>query len=236
MIKQNIKTTLGSITLSVPDQLGEISLGQLIAMQAKENLSDMEAIEILSGTPLTELQNIKNPGDLDIFNAPLLALSAAIKNLYTSDSLPSTVSFRINGRNKTIKVATNLGVEPAGAYFAARDIITDEITRHIEQYGEEDWKSSFNPSLNSCALILAHYFYCVATGLPYSEQQAEEFAEQVKQLAFTDALPIAKYFFLSYPNLSKPKTGFWQRVQLRWKKRPELSLFKNLATSILLTR
>ena len=227
MIAKTFKTTSGKLLVQIPGRLEEITLGQLIYMQATQNLSDLDAIHILSGISLAELQSIKNFDDLQQFNTHIVQLSQQIKEIYNSDSLPKSVVFNVDGGLKTVQVISNLGVEPAGAFLAARDVITDEINNHIKQYGEENWKETFNPGLSACALILAHYFYCPVTGKQYNEYEAEQFAEQVKKLPFTDALPIAKYFFLNYPNLSKRRITCWLRVQLCWKKRLELSLFKN---------
>jgi hypothetical protein len=101
--------------------------------------------------------------------------------------------------------------------MAARDIIADEIKEHIQQHGEEDWQDRFNPSLKACCQVLAHYFYCRATGGKYNEYKADEFAETIKTIGVTEALPVAKYFFMSYPNLSKPKTNYYQRFRQFWR-------------------
>ncbi len=227
MIAKTFKTTTGKITVQIPEKLEEIALGQLMDMHSANKLSDLDAIHILSGTPLATLRGIKNFQELQQFNAHIVMLSEQIKAVYDSDSLPKSITFNINGKQKTVKVISKLGVEPAGAFLAARDVITDEINNHIKQHGEDDWKETFNPGLKACGLILAHYFYCPATGKSYNEYEAEQFFDKVKQLPFTDALPIAKYFFLNYPNLSKPKISCSLRVQLCWKKRLALNRFKN---------
>ncbi|OKS84852.1 hypothetical protein [Mucilaginibacter polytrichastri] len=226
MRAQILKTTGGKLHIKIPEHLHEVTLGQLIEMQSTENMSDLEAIQILSGIPMSELQNIKNFGDLQLFNNHVAALSLQIKNLYNSESLPKTITFTIDGKPVKVKVISNLSIEPAGAFLAARDVITEEINDHIEQHGD-NWQANFNPSLKTCAMLLAHYFYCTVSGNWYNEYKAEEFYDEVIKLPFTDALPIAKYFFLNYPNLSKPKISCWLRVQLLWKKRLALSRFKN---------
>jgi hypothetical protein len=190
MIAQILKTTNGQLTVKIPEHLHEVTLGQLIDMQSAENMSDLEAIHILSAIPIAELQNVKNFKDLQLFNDQIATLSQQIKDLYNSDSLPKTITFNINGELKTVKVISNLSIEPAGAFLAARDIITDEINNHIEQHGD-NWKAHFNPSLKTCAMLLAQYFYSAVTGNWYNEYKAEEFYDEVVKLPFTDALPIA---------------------------------------------
>ncbi|MFD2145486.1 hypothetical protein [Mucilaginibacter antarcticus] len=151
--------------------------------------------------------------------------------MYNSDAIPKKAGFTINGKMHEVNVISNLSIEPAGAFMAAREIIADEIQQHIEQHGEADWQERFNPSLKACCQVLAHYFYCRTTGNKYNDYQAGQFTETVKTLRVTEALPIAKHFFMSYPNLSKPKTGFWHRLRLLWRKRQAYNRSKTLSTS-----
>lgn len=220
MITTTLKTTTGKVSVTMPEKLTEVTLGQLIDMQAAKNLSDMQAVSILSGMPLQELQNIQHPADLELLSPQVLAIAHQIEHLYNGDAIPQKTTFTIDGKPVTVKVMKNLSVEPAGAFLAAREIIADEIAKHIQQHGEDNWQESFNPSLQSCAQILAQYFYCRATGQPYNEYAAAQFEEQVKQLPVTDALPVARYFFLNYPNLSKPRTACWHRLRRRWSSAP----------------
>lgn len=165
----------------------------MIAMQAKADLNDIEAISILSGIALAELQQVKDVKDFQVFGDAVLALSYQIKYLYNSDVIPKQISFSLPGSNrpKTIKMIQNLAIEPAGAFMAVREIIAEEVNNHIKQFGEDDWQESFNPSLNTCCQVLAHYLYCKATGKKYNEYEVEEFTNEIKKLRVTEALPIA---------------------------------------------
>ncbi|GAB3936962.1 hypothetical protein [Mucilaginibacter myungsuensis] len=213
---RKIRTTTGWLAIAMPQQLSDITLGQLIAMQSADKLGDLDAVSILSGTPLADLQNILDVKDLEVFNADVASIAHQIKYLYNSDAIPKTVGFMIDGGKREVKVTNNLSMEPAGAYYASRELIADAIAKHIADHGEDDWQETFSPPLTVCAQILAQYFYCRATGKPYNEAAATEFEEQVRQLPITQALPICKYFFLNYPNLSKPRTSFWHRLLQRW--------------------
>lgn len=110
-----------------------------------------------------------------------------MNDLYNSDSIPSGIMFESS--NKMVNVVRNLSIEPAGAFMAAREIIVDEINAHIKQHGAENWQQNFNPSLKACCQILAHYFFCRATGKKYNEYEAEEFCSEIKKLRVTEALP-----------------------------------------------
>jgi len=228
MIQKTLKTTTGKLAVSIPTTLAEVTLGQMMALQQNPNLGDMEAISILSCIPVEQLQNVQSMDDFAIFGEAVLSLSHQIKHLYDSDAIPKKITFS-NG--KMVNVTSNLSVEPAGAFMAARDIIGDEIGGHIKLYGDEEWQQNFNPSLKACCQVLAHYFYCRGTGKPYNEYEAEEFATEIKKLRVSEALPIAKHFFTCYPSLSKPRTGFFRRLLQRLNERLAYRRSRSLNTS-----
>ncbi|MDN5287710.1 MAG: hypothetical protein JWR38_3984 [Mucilaginibacter sp.] len=179
-------TTDGKLRVTIPSQLCHVTLGQMIALQEKPQLNDIEAISILSGIPTDDLYNVKNIDDFQVFGDAVLSLSHQIKHLYNSEVIPKEVTFTLDednkkSRQKKIKALQNLSVEPVGAFMAVRDIIADEINTHIKQYGDEDWKDNFNPSLNACCHVLAHYFFCRATDKKYNEYEAEEFCNEIKK-------------------------------------------------------
>jgi hypothetical protein len=230
MIEKTLKTIGGSLRVRIPTILNEITLGQMIGMQEKHYLNDLDAISILSGIPKEELNNVINFDDFSIFGEYVESLANQIKYLYNNETVPHNITFTLGKRQVDVKVIHNLSVEPAGAFLAARDIIADEINYHICLYGEENWKEHFQPSLKACSNVLAQYFFCRATGKKYNEYEAEEFNEEVKKLRVTEALPIAKHFFTCYPDLLKQKIGFFQRLDLYWRRKQVLRRLKNLNT------
>ncbi|MBS7564679.1 hypothetical protein KHS38_09710 [Mucilaginibacter sp. Bleaf8] len=231
MITKTLDTLKGNLNITIPTELKELQLGQLITMQTTTAMTDLDAIHILSGIPVKDLKQIRNYNDLQQFNEHVSILVSQIKSLYNNVRIPKHVKIFFNNSEVTVPVMKNLSIEPAGAFMAARDIIADEIKSHIDQHGEEHWQEHFNPSLQACCQILAHYFYCPVSHAPYDEYQASLFEEQVKLLPVTDALPIARYFFLSYPNLSKQKTNFWQRLLRRWNNGQVLKSLSGFALS-----
>ncbi|MDB5150666.1 MAG: hypothetical protein JWQ57_4686 [Mucilaginibacter sp.] len=238
MTERILKTTGGKLRVQMPTQLNEVTLGQMMDLQARPDITDIEAISILSGIPVHELQNIKNYDDLHQFGEVVLSLSYQIKYLYNSNEIPKEVTFTLPGadgilsQKSKVKVMQNLSVEPAGAFMAARDIIAEEINVHIKTHGEDDWQEHFNPSLSACCQVLAQYFYCRATGKNYNEYEVENFTDEIKKLRVTEALPISKHFFSCYPSLLIAKTSFWHRL-LRYLKKGQVSnRSKNLNISI----
>ena len=231
MIEKILRTTEGKILVKIPTLINEVTLGQLMKMQENHHLNDMDAISILSGIPMEELQNVSNISDFQAFGESVQSLSQQIKHLYNSDAIPAKVSFTLGGNTVLVNVIQNLSVEPAGAFMAASDIIADEINATIKMYGEERWKEHFHPSLKACSQLLAHYFFCRATGKKYNEYEAEAFTTEIKKLRVTEALPIAKHFFTCYPNLLRQKLSFYQRLYLFWRKRQVSRRLKNLNIS-----
>lgn len=233
MIEKTLKTTDGKIRVRIPTLLDELTLGQMMAMQEKRYLDDLDAISILSGIPKDELHSVKNFEDFLTFGDYVSSLANQIRYLYNNDNIPNKVTFTIDGQKAPVNVIRNLSVEPAGAFLAARDIIADEINEHINLYGEEDWEDHFQPSLKACCKVLAQYFFCRVTGKKYDEYEAEAFCEEVKKLRVTEALPIARHFFTCYPNLLKQRIGFLPRLRLQWRKR---QVSRRLKSSNILTQ
>src|ERR1700744_1330053 len=231
MIEKTLRTQDGKLRVSIPTILNEITLGQMMEMQEMHYMNDIEAISILSGIPKEDLYTVINIDDFQIFGDHVQSLAHQIKYLYNSDIVPHKVTFMLGKRTVTVNVIRNLSVEPAGAFLAARDIIADEINDHINLYGEDGWREHFHPSLKACCNVLAQYFFCRATGKRYDEYEAEEFADEIKKLRVTEALPIAKHFFTCYPNLLKQKIGFFQRLHQYWRRRQVFRRLKNLNTS-----
>jgi hypothetical protein len=232
MVEKTVKTLSGKLSIRMPSSLDEITLGQVMELQEKPMVNDLDAISILTGVPLSDLQNVKSFDDLYIFGEVIMLISNQLKKLHANDNVPKRIIFHQASSSKNVNVQQQLSVEPAGAFFAAREIIGEEINEHIKKHGHDDWQSTFNPSLKACCAVLAHYFYCRVTGKIYNEYEAEEFRSEVKKLRVMEALPIARHFFHIYPNLSKPKTGCLNRLRQHWKKRRESALLKSLNTSI----
>ncbi|NNU33588.1 hypothetical protein HK413_04495 [Mucilaginibacter sp. S1162] len=150
MIEKTLKTTRGTLSITMPSQLTEVTLGQMMQLQDKTELSDPDAISILSGIAVDELKDVSNFHDFDVFGDAVLSLSNQIKYLYDSNDVPSKVTFKIDGKTVKVNVIRNLSVEPAGAFMAARDIIAEEINEHVQLHGEDYWQKTFNPSLKAC--------------------------------------------------------------------------------------
>lgn len=234
MIEKTIKTTAGKLLIKIPTQLHEITLGQMMALQENPDIKDIDAISILSGVSVDELNNVTNYADFHELGDAILLLAGKIRQLYNISEIPKEITISLPGNDGSqgkkikIKVPQNLSVEPVGAFMAARDIIAEEINTFIKKHGEENWQDNFNPSLKACCQVLSQYFYCRVTGNAYNEYAVEEFANEIKKLRVTEALPISLHFFFCYPNLSKPKTNFWLRLLPRSKKglayRPSKSL------------
>ncbi len=228
MIEQTLKTISGKLKIKIPSDLDQVTLGQMMELQERENLTDLDAISILSGIDIGELKNIRNADDLQPFGNAILSLSQQIKYLYNAENIPDKITFHSANARICVKVIHNLSIEPAGAFMAARDIISGEIDEHIKKYGPDDWQEYFSPSLKACCQVLAHYFFCRVTGKSYNEYEVEEFCNEIKQLKVVEALPVARHFFTSYPGSLAKKINFFRRLRQLWRKKPGFRHSKNL--------
>ena len=93
MIEKSLKTTKGKLLVKIPTYMSEVTLGQVIAMQKKQYLNDLDAISILSGIPMDELHRVTNVQDFQVFGESVLSLSHQIKYLYNSHAIPYRVTF-----------------------------------------------------------------------------------------------------------------------------------------------
>jgi len=223
MITKTFKTTSGKMAIKIATSIDEISIGQMIELQ-QEHLTDPKAIAILSGKDIDEIYNIRDIRDLSEFSEHVKSLCHQINYQFKVSELPKTVI--IDG--KSVKVPKNLEIEPAGAVLNTNDIIVNEINEHIRLYGESDWKEHFQPALNSSVQVLTHFFYYPVTGDLYNDYKVEEFSKKILDMPITQAFPIARHFFLSWPNLKPKKISFWAQVRQIWNDKRALKRLKSL--------
>lgn len=235
MITKTIKTTSGPLKISIPNDIKEISIGKLMELtpvpgHSFSELEQLEQLSILSGIGVDIdwfktgaedeicLLDICNMDDLRVFDEALQTIAYQLKHFVTVQEIPKQISFELPTENikrwfnrntgnalKIVPVISNLGIAPAGAYLEAKQLIKKEYERWEkvkEQYSEE---IEFNPSIEAQIRLLSLYFYVPATGNKFNTLKVIEFDEVIKKLPITQALPIARYFFLRYPNLSKEK-------------------------------
>lgn len=229
MITKNIKTTSGNLKITIPSDIKELTVGMLVDLTPVpgDSFSKLEQLSILSGTPLESdsdeiitLYDILNLDDLKVFDEHLQLLAYQIMGEKDNMNVPDNVVLEIPQSNikrwytgrigrthlgKQVRVAKNLGIEPAGAYMEAKELIKSEFVEYERIKKEFGDHIEFSPSINSMVRLLALYFYCPATGEKFNPVKVTEFQEIIKKMPMVKALPIARYFFLNYPNLSRQK-------------------------------
>ena len=227
MIEKILHTPKGLLKVRIPTVVNEVTLGQMMALQEQSHPGDVETISLLSGISVAELYELDDFGSLAVFSEAIRSLAQQVKYLYHSNILPRKVSLMLGKRKVVLPVLRHLSIEPADALIAARDIIAEEINRHILLFGEDHWRENFQPSLRSCCNLLAQYFFCRATGKKYDEFEAVLFAEDIQQLHITHALPIARHFFSSYPDLIHQHFTWLERIRLDLRRRTVIRRLKN---------
>jgi len=189
------------IHLNIPENLNEITFGQLIELR-KPDLTNAEVLSVLSGVPVDEIYEARSFQEINRIAKIYIDLfthSAAGANI---SSIPHKIKVNYAGKLKTVKFGKYLSMEPAGAYSAANKVITSEIYSNIDMYGEDNWKNHFNPSLQVCADVVDAFVYCRVTGKLWSDQGRESFALSMRA---ADVLILAKHFFNVWPNLISKK-------------------------------
>lgn len=231
MFSKKVKTTEGDKLISIPSDKSEVTIGMLMDLKPGygDALSPLEAMSVLTGIPSGNKPGVTYPdevftlcdicdveGFLNDFNETLELLGIQIKACLIDAEVPDVITVPVKheikrrwfGRKaehagKLVKVAKNLGIEPAGAYMEAKEIIAEEF-KHWDAVKEELGDHiEFSPSIHSLCRVLSLYLYTRSTGEKFNSQRAAEFDEVTKQLSITKALPIARFFFLRYQTLLK---------------------------------
>ncbi len=233
MTERTFKHINGKLKLSIPDSLQDVTLQMMIQFQ-QPALSDLEAISALTQTPIEQLYGIN---DVAALNEAILPFAKSLQHqlafTYEAGVLPKRATLRYpGGKAQTIDISADAGFYAYGAVMEARELMTTEILRHQQTYGDT-WREHLNPDLRTCGLILAHFLYNRAypKHVP-TEIDIQQFFDVVKWLPITEAAPLARHFFLSYPNLPLRKPTRWQRLQRLWKNVQALMHFRPLITSI----
>ncbi len=234
MTERTFKHINGKIKLAIPDSLQDVTLQMMIEFQ-QPALSDLEAISALTQTPIEQLYGIS---DIAALNEAILPFAQSLQHqlayTYEAGALPKQVTLRYPGGNtKVITIGDDVGFYAYGAVMEARELMATEIARHQQTYGDT-WRENLNPDLRTCGLIIAQFFYNRAyPGLVPSAMDIQQFFDVVKLLPITDAAPLARHFFLSYPNLPLRKQTRWQRLQRLLKNVPALMRLRPSVTSIM---
>lgn len=231
MTERTFKHINGKLKLSIPDNLQDVTLQMMIQFQ-QPALSDLEAISALTQTPIEQLYGIS---DVAALNEAILPFAQSLQHqlayTYEAGALPKQVTLHHpGGKVQHLIIGDDAGFYAYGAVMEARELMTTEILRHQQTYGDT-WREHLNPDLRTCGLILTHFLYNRAyPGHVPSAVDIQQFFDVVKWLPITDAAPLARHFFLSYPNLPLRKPTRWQRLLHLWKNVLALIRLQPLAT------
>ncbi len=233
MTERTFKHINGKLKLSIPDSLQDVTLQMMIQFQ-QPALSELEAISALTQTPIEQLYGIS---DISALNEAILPFAQSLQHqlayIYEAGALPKTLTLRYpGGKAQIIDIGADAGFYAYGAVMEARELMKTEILRHQQTYGDT-WREHLNPDLRICGLILAHFLYnrVYPNHVP-TEIDIQQFFDVIKWLAITEAAPLARHFFLSYPNLPLRKPTRSQRLQHLWKNVPALMRLRPSVTSI----
>ncbi|MDX3913748.1 MAG: hypothetical protein QHC79_09430 [Pseudosphingobacterium sp.] len=225
----SIQTKIGNVTLNIPTDVSEITLGQFLDLRNwerdhNEPLGAFEVIEVLTGREQPELRSIKytkkKAKQLQDVMALTNLLNASIQKFNTSPAkvaIPKSVSIL----GSEVKVSKELEALPFWPTRIVKDLIISK-KKEDPQYSE----------VNDFDRIIAHFLYAAYTGSKYNETRAEEFAEIVKsELKFVEGIQLGNFFLGKLSKWLMPKPKYWLlTIQLK-KYRLVYRISKFLGTS-----
>lgn len=201
-----------SLTLNMPDQPNELTLGQFLKLREEKDI--ITQLAILCSVDKEDLLNIKySPkAEKQLQDAIKLTeiLNDNIRDYFNSDACivpPVTVTIM----NKVVRVPQDLEKEPFWPSRKVKEVIQEKIQ-------ETGTGVAFDPT-DKAADVIAHYLYVPFTGRPYNEYQAEEFKEVIHGLPLTDAIPLANFFFLKWKSLYLTRFSCFLTELRMWRKK-----------------
>lgn len=215
---------IGSLTLSMPDQPKELTLGQFLKLRDEKDI--ISQLAILCTVDKEDLLGIKysDKSEKQLQHAISLTevLNENIRDFFNSDACtvsPATVEIL----NKVVRVPQDMEKEPFWPSRKVKEIIQEKIQ-------ETGTGVSFDPT-DKAADVIAHYLYVPFTGRPYNEYQAEEFKEVVNTLPLTDAIPLANFFFLKWKSLYLTRFSCFLVAFRMWRKKLASKYLRSTRTS-----
>ncbi len=213
MKKITVNTTEGKINLNVPSEVNDITLAILQGLEEKPNASELETLSILTSESLERLYTVRNVDELLSTVLPVINdLNAGFADM-DKDTLPKKLTLIIDGKAQEIKLSSTPGFYSYGAVQDAIEIIKSEFERMEKA-------ESQIPSTKAFAWVLGCLLYNLAysSKVPTATEMDEFMSEVVSKLPAVTAAPLAKYFFLLYPNLPVKQPSSWDQALQRLRK------------------
>jgi len=221
--EKKFQTVDGDILITLPKTYKDLTLAQFSGL-SRPLLSLLDQVSILTGIATDRLYNIRRIEELIILKDAIETLITDMDNKYDSDAIPKKLRLP---DGKHIDIDIRIGIQPVGAFITVDEMIKGDLDKYQAEYGEQ-WKEYARPSMDTILGILAHFFYCPVTKLPWNINEVDKFQDFIKDLKAVDSLPIAKAFFLPYLNLEVTKNGYFQRLGTHYQNWRELKSLKSL--------
>lgn len=196
-----INVTINGNAVNFPTSVFDLSLKQFFALKKSKDIID--EISACTGIARNTIENFKDLKTVHNAQALLSALRVSIEEGFDGRNFPKEVYIGL----KKIKVPSELRLEPIGAFMSVNDILAEHNNKMIAD-GLKQGRTITTEDINFTDCIpkvLAHYFFRPYHGddVLYSDIKAEspEYMEKILNLPLTQAVPLANYFFLKFPNL-----------------------------------
>lgn len=196
-----LNITINGNAVNFPTSVFDLSLKQFFALKKAKDILD--EISACTGIARNTIENFKDLKTVNNAQALLATLRISIEAGFDSRNFPKEVYIGL----KKIKVPAELRLEPIGAFMSVNDILAEHSNKMIAD-GLKQGRTITTDDINFTDCIpkvLAHYFFRPYHGEEtlYSDINAEapEYMEKILNLPLTQAVPLANYFFLKFPNL-----------------------------------
>ncbi len=184
-----------------PTSVYDLNLRQFFAIKKSKDILD--EISACTGIARNTIENFKDLKTVNAAQALLSTLRMSIEAGFDSRTFPTHIQIGM----KKIKVPAELRLEPIGAFMSVNDILAEHSNKMVAEATKQG-KTMTTDDINFTDCIpkvLAHYFYLPyhGEGVLYSDLKAEtpEYMGKILNIPLTQAVPLANYFFLKFPNL-----------------------------------
>lgn len=217
--------------LSVPTLIGELNLGQFLALRKAGASNALEIISILCKQPIEELQAMEFSVRTERQIAAMwYEISEEISRYFSEKNEQERLKklSTVTVGDKLISIPEDINKYAYWSTRRAKHIIDQELKRI---HGTED-KADLT---DYYAELLAHYLYCPYTEMKYEENRADEFMEIVNELPVTVAIPLGNFILLGLKKSWYPSKTVLAVQSLKTSARLTLQALKYLGRLLRLT-
>lgn len=224
-----ITTKIAHVQLTIPIDVSEITLGQVLDIRnwdrEHENpLGAIELIEILTNQKQPELHRLTYKKKVAKQLQDVIALTNMLHESITSFNT-SPVKVVVPRSVSILGIEVKVNKDLKSLPFWPTRIVKDLIESRKKEDEKYDEVSDYDK-------IIAHFLYTAYTGSKYNEARADEFVEVVRsELKLVEGIQLGNFFLAKLSKWLMPRHKYWL-LQLQLKRfRLAYRISKFLGTS-----